>query len=134
MVVKLASLLVVGDYILACAKTQVKGKVIKINSFRHEVANPWNDTSNQNAANWAGAIIRARSAIGSNKKQIVSTLPPSALEARAAAEDVENTYKEQDGTVTITTADRHTYTIPANTECKVIEPETQEQALQRLFA
>ena len=117
---------------LSCAKDHVKGRVINVNQFHGDTANPWTDTTNQNAANWAGAIIRARSPIGSNLKQKVSVIPPSIQDARIAAEIIENTYIKDEATVTIKTS-FGTYTIPASTECKVMVPETEEQKLARMF-
>ena len=128
MVAKLVCELVVGDYILACDKPSVKGKVKSISVYREQYANPWSDTSNQNAANWAGALIRARSPLGSNRKQVISTLPPPPKEARAAASDVELTYLEGQKTVTIKTS-MGTFSLAGNIECQVARQLTEAEAL-----
>ena len=120
---KIASTLIVGDYILSCDKIHVKGKVKKVNVFYHQTANPWSDTNKQNAANWAGALIRARSPIGSSRKQVLSVVPPDRKEARAAADDVEKTYNETNSTVTIITT-FGTYSIPGDTVCYTMEMAT----------
>lgn len=130
MITKIAAALVAGDYILSCVQyPHIKGTIKAVNCFKEQFANPWTDTSNQNAANWKGAIIRARNPLGSSHKMKTSVIPPDLEDARAAAEEVENTYLEDGYTLSVTIKTGFgNYTIPGDTEFQVVGTEAMARA------